>query len=81
MLRKSYDQLPTDEHRLMFLDVALMLNGRPVEHLTALWPASLSSINTERYVQPDIDQDQSKMFILADLCSLSLVSVDDVTRR
>lgn len=41
VLRKSYESLPSDQHRLMFLDAALMLRGRPTAHLTALWEGAL----------------------------------------
>lgn len=41
VLRKSYDFLPTDQHRRMFLDAALMLRGCPVEHLIAVWEGAL----------------------------------------
>lgn len=41
VLRKSYDLLPSKKHRLMFLDAALMLRGRPAAHLVALWEGAL----------------------------------------
>lgn len=41
MLRGSYDLLPSDLHRLMFLDAALMLQGCPVAHLISVWEAEL----------------------------------------
>lgn len=41
VLRKSYDLLPSDQHRLMFLDAALMLRGCPVAHLIAVWEGIL----------------------------------------
>lgn len=41
VLRKSYDMLPSDQHRFMFLDAALMLRGCPVAHLIAVWEGIL----------------------------------------
>lgn len=41
VLRTSYDLLPSDQHRLMFLDAALMLRGRPAAHLVATWEGML----------------------------------------
>ncbi len=41
VLSKSYERLPSSAHRLMFLDVALLLRGRPAAHLTALWEGQL----------------------------------------
>lgn len=41
VLSKSYERLPSDAHRLMFVDVALLLRGRPPAHLTALWGGQL----------------------------------------
>jgi hypothetical protein len=40
-LCKSYEALPTDVPRRMFLDAALLLHGRPRSHLTTLWAAQL----------------------------------------
>lgn len=41
VLRKSFDMLPSENHRLMFLDAALMLRGCPHAHLLTLWEAAL----------------------------------------
>jgi len=41
VLHESFDQLPTAQHRLVFLDAALMLQGRPPAHLIALWEGVL----------------------------------------
>lgn len=41
VLRKSFMLLPSDRHRLMFLDAALMLRGCPPAHLTAFWEGAL----------------------------------------
>ncbi len=37
----SYERLPSDAHRLMFLDAALLLRGRPPAQLTAVWEGQL----------------------------------------
>ena len=36
-----YQRLPSDEHRRMFLDAALLLRGRPAAHLLAVWEGQL----------------------------------------
>lgn len=41
MLGKTYERLPSDAHRLMFLDAALLLRGCPPADLTALWEGQL----------------------------------------
>jgi hypothetical protein len=41
VLAKSYSALPSDAHRRMFLDAALLLHQQPAQHLTALWEAQL----------------------------------------
>lgn len=41
VLSRSYERLPSDAHRLMFLDAALLLRGRPPAQLTALWEGQL----------------------------------------
>jgi hypothetical protein len=41
LLAKSYEALPSDAHRRMFLDAALLLLQQPSQHLTALWAAQL----------------------------------------
>lgn len=41
LLRKSYEALPSDSHRRMFLDAALLLHSRLSSHLTSLWAAQL----------------------------------------
>ena len=41
MLGKSYERLPSDAHRLMFVDAALLLRGRPPAQLKALWEGQL----------------------------------------
>lgn len=41
VLRKAYNQLPCDEHRRMFLDAAILLRGKHVLHLEALWGGQL----------------------------------------
>ena len=41
VLHKSYDRLPSEAHRIMFLDAALLLQGRPSTHLTAVWEGQL----------------------------------------
>lgn len=41
VLRKSYELLPSDQHRLMFLDAALMLKECPAVHLTSFWEGSM----------------------------------------
>jgi hypothetical protein len=41
LLGKSYEALPSDAHRRMFLDAALLLHQQPAQHLTALWAAQL----------------------------------------
>jgi hypothetical protein len=41
LLAKSYEALPSDAHRRMFLDAALLLRRQPLQHLTALWAAQL----------------------------------------
>lgn len=42
VLRKSYDALPSDAHRRMFLDAALLHHDWPAHHLTATWAAQLA---------------------------------------
>ena len=41
LLAKSYEALPSNAHRRMFLDAALLLHQQPEQHLTALWAAQL----------------------------------------
>lgn len=41
LLRNSYEQLPSEAHRHMLLDAALVLRERPLAHLTALWEGHL----------------------------------------
>ncbi len=41
VLSTSYKRLPSDAHRLMFVDAALHLQGRPPAHLMALWEGQL----------------------------------------
>lgn len=40
-LRKSYDGLPSNAHRRMFKDAALLLHGQPVKQLTDRWESQL----------------------------------------
>lgn len=37
VLCNSYEQLPSEAHRNMFFDAALMLHERPAAHLIAVW--------------------------------------------
>ena len=41
VLSNSYERLPSHAHRLMFLDAALLLRGRPPAELAALWEGQL----------------------------------------
>ncbi len=41
VLGNGYERLPSDAHRLMFLDAALLLRGCPSTDLTALWEGQL----------------------------------------
>lgn len=41
VLSKSYDSLPSERHRRMFLDAALMLRDCPAKHLIAVWEGAL----------------------------------------
>jgi len=92
VLRMSYDQLPSDLHRQMFLDAALMLRGCPSAHLKAVWQGVLfhtSYIDLE-VVPPRARGESSASFqsrkcegaavsaerLLTDLCELSMVKVD-----
>ena len=43
VLSKCYERLPDDAYRQMFLDAALLLRGRKVSHLHALWKGQLLS--------------------------------------
>ncbi len=41
MNEARYKGLPSDQHRHMFLDAALLLRDRPAAHLLALWEGQL----------------------------------------
>lgn len=43
VLSKCYERLPDDDYRRMFLDAALLLRGRKVSHLHAVWKGQLLS--------------------------------------
>lgn len=51
-LHKSYDLLPSEQHRLMFLDAALIMRGRPVVQLVAFWEGALLLDNPETSLLP-----------------------------
>lgn len=83
VLRESYDQLPNDWHRLMFLDAALLFQGRPVKHLTSLWEASLLRFGDKYEIDPSPSSNPAELTseALATLCNQSLVSVDQSSQR
>lgn len=37
MACQNYELLPSDQHRMMFLDAALIMHDCPVAHLTTVW--------------------------------------------
>ncbi len=41
MNQARYEGLPSDQHRHMFLDAALLLRDRPAAHLLAMWEGQL----------------------------------------
>lgn len=90
-LRKSYDALPTDQHRLMFLDAAIMCEGRPVSHLAAVWegnflldliqtsllPSQRNSESSESYqLRKTYATAWTVRRLIDDLCDSALITCD-----
>ena len=80
LLETSFLGLPSDRHRHMFLDAAIMLRGQPLQDLRFAWIAMVQS-DDDLGAQLDIAA-CAVSDCLAELVASSLISItDEVPRR
>ena len=80
-LEALFKKLPSDAHRQMFLDTALLLHGQPFSHLQAAWTAQLQGRQNILSKQRQQSRaDTVAMTLFDDLERASFVSLDSENR-